>query len=265
VIVNRVWQGHFGDGLVRTVDNFGKAGEQPSHPALLDWLSARFLEDGWSIKKLHKRIMLTAVYQQSSEFGESKALADPENRLLSRFTRRRLDVEEIRDGLLTVDGTIDLRMGGTLQEGFGTDGENSNDRLSVDPDVQVRRTVYLPLRRANLPALLNLFDFGDATTAIGRRPSTNVAPQALFMMNSGFVAERARNLAEQLIEKQDAAARVRDAYLRTLNRAPGADEVDRALTYISSVRDKFSEFDELDAWQSYCRILMASNEFIYVD
>ena len=265
VIVNRVWQGHFGDGLVRTVDNFGKAGEQPSHPELLDWLSARFLEDGWSIKKLHKRIMLTAAYQQSSEFGESKALADPENRLLSRFTRRRLDVEEIRDGLLTVDGTIDLRMGGTLQEGFGTDGENSNDRLSVDPDAQVRRTVYLPLRRANLPALLNLFDFGDATTAIGRRPSTNVAPQALFMMNSGFVAERARNLAEQLIEKQDSAARVRDAYLRTLNRAPGADEVDRALTYISSVRDKFSELDELDAWQSYCRILMASNEFIYVD
>ncbi len=266
VIVNRVWQGHFGDGLVRTPDNFGKAGEKASHPELLDWLATRFMEDGWSIKKLHKRMMLTAAYQQSSEFGGSKALADPENRLLSRFSRRRLDVEEIRDGLLTVDGTIDLSMGGTMQEGFGTDGENSNDRLSVNPDEQVRRTIYLPLRRANLPALLNLFDFGDAATPMGQRAATNVAPQALFMMNSGFVAERARNLAEQLIHKKgDAAAKVRDAYLRTLNRAPGAAEVDDALTYISAVRDKFSDIDELRAWQSYCRILMASNEFIYVD
>jgi cytochrome c553 len=265
VIVNRVWQGHFGDGLVRTPDNFGKTGEKPTHPELLDWLTTRFMEDGWSIKRLHKRIMLSAAYQQSSEFGESKALADPENRLLSRFSRRRLDVEEIRDGLLTVDGTIDLSMGGTMQEGFGTDGENSNDRLSVNPDDELRRTVYLPLRRANLPALLNLFDFGDAATPMGKRAATNVAPQALFMMNSEFVAERARNLAQQLMTKDDAAARVRDAFLRTLNRAPGGAEVDDALTYISSVRDKFSDFDELDAWQSYCRILMASNEFIYVD
>ena len=265
VIVNRVWQGHFGDGLVRSPDNFGKTGEKPTHPELLDWLTKRFIEDGWSIKKLHKRIMLTATYQQSSEFGETKALADPENRLLSRFTRRRLDVEEIRDGLLTVDGTIDLSMGGTMQEGFGTDGENSTDRLSINPDEQVRRTVYLPLRRANLPPVLNLFDFGDAATPMGKRTATNVAPQALFMMNSEFVAERARNLAGRLLETEDTSERVQDAYLRTLNRAPGAAEVDNALTYISSVRERFPEFDELDAWQSYCRILMASNEFIYVD
>ncbi|MCB1021806.1 MAG: PSD1 domain-containing protein [Acidobacteria bacterium] len=266
VIVNRIWQGHFGDGLVRTPDNFGKTGELPSHPDLLDWLATRFIEDGWSIKKMHKRIMLSAAYQQSSDFDESKALVDPENRLLSRFSRRRLDVEEIRDGLLTVDGTIDLSMGGTMQEGFGTDGENSNDRLSINPDDEIRRTIYLPLRRANLPALLNLFDFGDAATPMGKRAATNVAPQALFMMNSKFVAERARNLAEQLLqEKKDNAQRVRDAYLRTLNRAPGAAEVDNALTYISAVEEKFGDLQELDAWESYCRILMASNEFIYVD
>ncbi len=265
VIVNRVWQGRFGDGLVRTPDNFGKTGEPPTHPELLDWLTSRFLEDGWSIKKLHKRILMTAVYRQSSELSESKALADPENRLLSRFTRRRLDVEEIRDGLLRVDGSIDLTAGGTMQDGFGTDGENSNNRLSVNPDEQVRRTVYLPLRRANLPALLNLFDFGDAATVMGKRPATNVAPQALFMMNSEFVAERARNLASQLIEESDESQRVRNAYLRTLNRAPGAAEVDDALSYIASVRKKFGELEELDAWQSYCRILMASNQFIYVD
>ncbi|MEZ5364608.1 MAG: DUF1553 domain-containing protein [Bryobacterales bacterium] len=180
VIVNRIWQGHFGDGSVRTPDNFGKTGELPSHPQLLDWLATRFMEDGWSIKKMHKRIMLSAAYQQSSDFDESKALADPENRLLSRFSRRRLDVEEIRDGLLTVDGSIDLSMGGTMQEGFGTDGENSNDRLSINPDDEIRRTIYLPLRRANLPPLLNLFDFGDAATPMGKRAATNASPRRRF-------------------------------------------------------------------------------------
>ena len=105
---------------------------------------------------------------------------------------RRLDVEEIRDGMLAIDGTIDLTMGGTMQSGFGTDGENSNDRLSLNPEKATRRTVYLPLRRANLPSLLNLFDFGDATTVTSKRANTNVAPQALFMMNSEFVEQRAR-------------------------------------------------------------------------
>ena len=265
VIVNRIWQGHFGEGLVRTPDNFGKMGEPPTHPELLDWLTARFIEDGWSIKKLHKRMLLTSAYQMSSGISESKALADPENRLLSRFNRRRLDVEELRDGLLAADRSIDFTMGGTMQEGFGTDGENSNDRLSINPDEQIRRTVYLPLRRANLPALLNLYDFGDATTPQGRRAETNVAPQALFLMNSKFVAERARGLAGELLENDDAAARVRQAYLRTLNRAPEAEEIDRGLTYVSSVRNKFGEVGQLDAWESFCRILMASNEFIYVD
>jgi hypothetical protein len=265
VIVNRVWQWHFGDGLVRTPDNFGRMGEAPTHPELLDYLSSRFIDDGWSIKKLHKRMLLTSTYQMSSAISESKALTDPENRLLSRFNRRRLAVEELRDGLLAADGSIDLSMGGTMQEGFGTDGENSTDRLSINPDEQIRRTVYLPLRRANLPALLNLYDFGDATTSQGRRAETNVAPQALFLMNSKFVADRARGLAGRVLERDDEVARVRQAYLHTLNRAPDADEVDVSLTYIASVKQKFEGVEPLDAWQSFCRILMASNEFIYVD
>ena len=111
-----------------------------------------------------------------------------------------LDVEQIRDGLLAMDGTLDLTMGGTLQSGFGTDGENSSDRLSLDPEKINRRLVYIPLRRANLPGLLNLFDFGDATTSAGTRPRTNVAPQGLFMMNSEFIAARSRNLAEEFLK-----------------------------------------------------------------
>src|SRR5262249_4142428 len=153
----------------------------------------------------------------------------PENRLFSRFPRRRLSVEEMRDGMLALDGTIDLKMGGTLQSGFGTDRENSADRMSLRPEAVKRRTVYLPLRRANLPTLLNLFDFGDATTSASKRPSTTIAPQALFMMNSDFVTDRARNLAEMSARDKDPAARVRALYLHILNRPPAPPEVETAI------------------------------------
>jgi hypothetical protein len=186
--------------------------------------------------------------------------------LLSRFNRRRLDIEEIRDGMLAIDGTLDLTMGGTLQKGFGTDKENSADRLSMNPEKLLRRTVYIPLRRANLPTLLNLFDFGDATTVTGKRPLTNVAPQALFMMNSDFVGERALNLAQSLSKKEaDPARRMQSAYWTVLGRAPSSDEVDSGLSYIASFRKKFERASELEAWQSFCRILLASDDYIYVD
>ena len=268
VMANRIWQWHFGDGLVRTPNNFGKMGEQPSHPELLDYLARRFIDDGWSVKKMHRLIMLSSAYRMSSETGKKSSEVDPENRLLSRFNRRRLDVEQIRDGLLAMDGTLDLTMGGTLQSGFGTDGENSNDRLSLDPEKINRRLVYLPLRRANLPGLLNLFDFGDATTSAGKRPRTNVAPQALFMMNSEFVAARSRNLARQLMDRspKNPQRRVERAYLRILHRNPDPREVREALGYIDRFRKKFPDsVSERKAFESLCHLLIASNEFIYVE
>jgi hypothetical protein len=251
VFVNRVWQWHFGEGLVRTPSNWGLVGEKPSHPELLDYLAARFIEDGWSVKKLHRRIMLSAAYQMSSDISAEAAEQDPGNRLLSHFSRRRLDVEEVRDSMLALDGSIDLTMGGTLQTGFGTDGENSAGRLSIDPSTSKRRTVYLPLRRSNLPSLLNLFDFGDATTTCEGRSVTNTAPQALFMMNSKFVDERAAALATQLGGKVDLL------YQRILDRLPTAAERDDALGYIAKVGER--------GWLSMARILLSSNEFIYVD
>jgi Protein of unknown function (DUF1553) len=216
---------------------------------------------------MHRLMLLSSAYQMSSEVTEMKAQEDPENLLLSRFSRRRLEVEEIRDGLLAIDGTLDFEMGGTMQEGFGTDSENSNARLSIDPAKVKRRMVYLPLRRANLPALLNLFDFGDGATSMPKRPLTNVAPQALFMMNSEFVAERSRNMAQELLDNaaMSDSDRIEQAYLRTLNRRPDAEEIDAGLSYMSSLRKKFSTIDNLGAWESLCRILIASNEFIYVD
>ncbi len=267
VMVNRIWQKHFDEGIVRTPSNFGKLGTPPTHPELLDWLATRFVEGGWSIKDMHRRIMLSSAYRMSSVASEAAVQADPSNQWLSRFSRRRLDIEELRDGMLAIDKSIDYTMGGSLQSGFGTDGENSNARLSIDPTTSTRRMVYLPLRRANLPTLLNLFDFGDAVTSLGKRPVTNVAPQALFMMNSDFVSARAGNLASQLLDEQGwtDVERVRDAYLRVLNRKPDAGELDQGLSYVGGFSSRFEDATPQDAWQSYCRILLASNDFIYVD
>ncbi len=267
VMVNRIWQKHFVEGIVRTPNNFGKLGSEPTHPKLLDYLATEFVNSGWSVKRMHKLIMLSSAYRMSSSVTSENAEKDSANQWLSHFNRRRMDVEEVRDGMLAIDGTIDYEMGGTLQSGFGTDSENSNDRLSIDPASSSRRMVYLPLRRANLPALLNLFDFGDAATSMGKRANTNVAPQALFMMNSDFVAKRARNLATDLLEEKDwsDSERMNHAFIRTLTRTPSADEVDQGLTYISQVRRDFDDVSPLDAWESFCRILLASNSYIYID
>jgi hypothetical protein len=276
VMVNRIWQWHFGEGLVRTPGNFGKLGEAPTHPELLEYLAKQFIEKGWSIKAIHRLIMLSSTYQMSSDISKRAIDMDPSNRLLSHVNRRRLDVEEIRDGLLAISGELDFTVGGTLQSGFGTDEENSNARLSFDPDSTKRRTVYLPLRRSNLPSLLNLFDFGDATTPGEGRARTNIASQALYMMNSQFVSDRARDLARNLLADpiSDDWRRIEAAHLLILGRRPGSDEVQNGFDYIEDYEKKVADLarvqgaiptHKLEAWQSFCHILMSSNEFIYVD
>ncbi len=265
VIANRVWGWHFGEGLVRTPNNFGRLGEEPTHPELLDYLARRLRGHGWSIKSLHRLIMFSSVYQMEGAFDADRVRADPENRLLTRFPRRRLMIEEIRDALLAIGGNLDTTMGGTLDMGIGTDGETSPDRISKNPDDFTRRSIYLPLRRANLPNLFTLFDFGDATNPSGKRGSTTVATQALFMMNSPFLLEQARSLTQRLLqdEPQD-NERVERLYLTVLSRLPDDSERDRAMTYLYSFRKKFDDFEESEAWQSLARVLLASNEFMYV-
>jgi hypothetical protein len=266
VMVNRIWQGHFGEGIVRTANNFGIAGERPSHPELLDWLAARFIADGWSIKKMHRVMMLSSAYQMSSEVTEEKSEKDADNRLLSRFAMRRMTVEEIRDTLLQLDGSLDLTMGGTLQTGEGTDNEFSDARKSLHPDNFKRRTVYLPLRRSNLSTLLTLFDFGDGTTSNELRSQTNIAPQALYMMNGAFVAERSRSLAQTLLRGETSDEhRVSRAWYAVLGRAPNDEESNTSLRYVrefpATARDDEAR---LLAWSSLCRTLIASNDFVYL-
>jgi hypothetical protein len=268
VMANRIWEWHFGEGIVRTPSNFGKMGERPTHPELLDYLAARFVEGGWSVKSMHRMLMLSSAYQMSSAPSPEALAQDADDSLLSRFPQRRLEVEEIRDSLLALDGSLDLTMGGAMQTGHGTDKEFSDERMSLNPDQSKRRTVYLPLRRSNLPSLLTLFDFGDATSPGEGRSQTNVAPQALYMMNSEFVARQAGSLAKQLLSDAalDDAGRIRQAYYRAQSRPPRDEEVRSALEYIRHFPGKrdIPEQDRLLAWTSFCRTLVASNDFLYV-
>ncbi len=265
VMANRIWQGHFGDGLVRTPDNYGRLGERPSNPELLDYLARTFIESGWSIKKMNRMIMLSKTYQMSAKFDEETKAKDPENRMLSHFPRQRLSIEEIRDAYLAIGGDLDLTMGGTLDPGVGTDGETSAGRISMNPEKTNRRSIYLPLRRSNLPTLYTLFDFGDATTPEGHRNPTTVATQALFAMNSPMVIREAKNVTDGVLkqEKQD-KRRLEEIYVRVLDRHPDPGEIDRGLTYVASMRRRWKEIDEEKAWTSLTHALMASNEFIFV-
>lgn len=265
VVVNRIWQWHFGEGIVRTPSNFGITGERPTHPELLEWLSNEFMAQGWSFKKMHRLLMLSSAYRMSSEVTEDKTEKDADNRLVSRFPMRRLTVEEMRDTMLLLDGSIDLAVGGTMLAGKGTDKEFSDDRKSLDPDNSTRRMVYLPLRRSNLASVLNLFDFGDATTHNEIRSQTNVAPQALYMMNSRFVAQRAVKFADRLkSEAQTDRERVETAWLRAVGRPPQAQDIDDALTYVARFPAANGNGNSVSPWASYCRALISSNDFLYV-
>ncbi len=265
VMANRIWQGHFGDGIVRTPDNYGRLGERPGNPELLDYLAKTFMDGGWSIKKMNRLIMLSRTYQMSAAFDEATKAKDPENRLISHFPRQRLSIEEIRDAYLAMGGDLDLTMGGTLDPGVGTDGETSAGRISMNPEKTNRRSIYLPLRRSNLPTLYTLFDFGDATSPEGHRSPTSVATQALFVMNSPLVIREAKNVADSVLKQETQnKRRVEEIYLRVLDRRPDANEIDQGLTYLTSLRHKWSEIDEEKAWTSLTHALMASNEFIFV-
>ncbi len=281
VMVNRLWQWHFGEGLVRTPDNFGRLGERPTHPQLLDWLAVQFVESGWSIKAMHRLIMLSATYQMSTAYDADAAAQDAENRLWWRRNRRRLEAEAIRDAILAVAGNLDLTMGGSL---LPTENRKYvTSTANVNPIVynSNRRSVYLPVVRSAVYEVFQAFDFADPSMLDGKRISTTVAPQALFMMNSQLVAEHAKMLAEQLLKidgegdgkdnESDDAARVRALYRRVLSRPPTAAETKRAIAYLDRVSQALEslkhETDKvrLVAWHSLCRAVIASNEFLFIE
>jgi hypothetical protein len=272
VFVNRVWRWHFGRGIVPSVDNFGTLGDRPSNQRLLDWLATTFVADGWSLKSLHRRIMLSNTYQMSSRFDAKAAASDPENRMMWRMDRRRLEAEEIRDSLLAIGGTLDTTMGGTLLK--FKDREYVTSTANADPVnyMSNRRSVYLPVIRSALYDVFTAFDFGDPTVMNGDRPTTTVAPQALFLMNSALVLEQTRAMAKMLLAKSDLddSGRILMAYETCFSRPPAPAEAARAIETLKRLdaayrAEKDEESRRLRCWQSLCKTLVGSSEFIYVD
>jgi hypothetical protein len=248
VMVNRIWKHHFGEGLVRTTSNFGNLGERPTHPDLLDYLAARFVASGWSIKALHREIMLSAAYQQSSGFDAARAAVDPENRLLWRMNRRRLEVEAWRDAMLAVAGTLDRTIGGPSSE-----LSDANNR---------RRTMYGVVSRHKLDELLRLFDFPDPNLTSDKRTVTTVPQQQLFVLNSEFMVNNAKALAAQLAAAgENDETRLRAAFVRLYGREPNERETQLGLAYLNG-----GPADEkLSRWEQYAQVLLGANEFMYVD
>ena len=253
VLVNRVWAHHFGTGLVRSPSNFGLRGEAPTHPELLDYLAARFMNEGWSIKNLHRWIMLSSTYQQSSRNASVELTQDPENRLLGRMNLRRLDVEALRDSLLMAAGKLNLTSGGPSVD-LSASGAN-------------RRTVYGLIDRQGLPGMLPTFDFASPDTHSPERYSSTVPQQALFLMNSPMLFEFAKAFAARVdvVSIENPSARVARMVQIAWGRAPNEHETRLALEYLERDKNLSAAADSLAGWDALAQALLMANEFTYVD
>jgi hypothetical protein len=272
-MVNRIWEHHFGEGIVRSPDNFGLLGERPTHPELLDWLAKRFVENGWSVKKMHRLILLSNTYQMSTAYEAKSALADPENRLLWRMNRRRMEVEAIRDSMLFISGNLDPAIGGTLLKtpnfGYVTNDQSGNGAQYDSP----RRSIYLPVIRNAVFDVFQVFDLVEPSLLSGKRATTTVAPQALFLLNGQFVLDQAQATAEKLLGDPAVGdeARIKLLYLKAYGRPASAQETSAALRYIQAYAEQLAAKEQdaakrrLQAWRSFCQIILASNEFVYVN
>lgn len=252
VIVNRLWQHHFGRGIVATPNDFGFQGARPTHPELLDWLATDLIHHGWKLKRLHKLLMTSAVYMQSAEADEARAGIDRENVYHWRRTPRRLEAEAIRDAMLSVAGILDESMYGP-----GT----------LDPNMR-RRSVYFFIKRSQLVPMMMLFDWPEHLVSIGRRSSTTIAPQALMFMNSPQGRRYAEGFAQRLTGKTPEET-VRAAFRLALGREPTADEQKLTTEFIARQSEAYQQAGKTNAAQlavtDFCQAVLSSNEFVYVE
>jgi hypothetical protein len=273
VIVNRVWEHLFGEGLVDTIDNFGALGDEPTHPALLDTLAVRFMnDDKWSIKQLIRSIVLSRVYRLSSAHQADNYAADPSNKFLWRMERRRLDAEEIRDAMLAASGALNLERpeGSPVLELDNGPVRGGKGLQEVRKPSNVR-SVYLPILRGNVPELLQVFDAADPNLIVGKRDVTTVATQALFLMNNPFIATQAERMARRILQHKDLdqPARIDLAYRLALGRLPDEQEKISVSHYLVEYRKSVEGAQhkgdpQFVAWASLCQTLFASGEFRYV-
>jgi hypothetical protein len=258
VMVNRIWMWHFGQALMRSPSNFGLRAEEPTHPELLDYLANRLIQEGWSMKKMHRTIMNSSTYQMASdvEFPESQQYSqlDPENRLLWRRARRRLEAEPVRDSILFVGGGLDTKMGGKAPH------VNAN-----------RRAIYLPINRASLYEMFSTFDYVETANHIEQRPTTTVPHQALFLLNSPMVHDQATAIARRLIaEFETADARLRGLFRLLYARQPTEAELTRSVHFLETATSQLEAVSDpaertVKTWAALCRSLIAANEFVYID
>lgn len=251
VIVNRVWMYHFGEPLVSTPSDFGKRSTAPSHPELLDHLATQFIESGWSLKKLHRWIMTSNVYQLASTPDAQARAIDPDNRLLWKAHRQRLDLEAMRDTLLMLSGRLELRLGGRPVE------------IAADPQSRVR-TIYGLIDRQSLPGTFRAFDFASPDQSNERRSRTMVPQQALFAINSPFVVVQAKALAArpEIASQPDPAARIAATYRASLTREPSQEELAESLEFVNGAKEEQSQ---LTVWEQLAQVLLSSNELMYLD
>jgi hypothetical protein len=269
-MMNRLWQEHFGRGIVRSADNFGRAGTPPTHPELLAWLARDFIDGGWRLKRMQKRIVLSNAYQMSSAESDARAHAvDADDDLFWRQNLRRLDAEAIRDTMLAVSGRLNLKMGGRgifprlspevlatqSRPGLGWDRESS-------PAEESRRSVYIYLKRTLMVPFFEAFDYTNTAESVGTRPITTVAPQALLLLNSEFANEQAAALAERV--RRDAGSnspkQIDRLFRLALGRSPTSKE--------SAISARLLEQPHragLDRLRSLCLVVLNLNEFVYVD
>ena len=268
VMVNRTWQWQLGTGLCSTTDNLGVSGSRPVHQDLLDWLSLEFVARAWSVKGLHRAIMLSSTFQM-----EELELRQSDNGDLSipYFKKRRLDAEEIRDAILVVSNQLDMTIGGSVFNYANREPHVSYYKGPVNYDFPIR-TIYLPVVRNAMHGVLDIFNHGNALTTHSVRPQTTVAPQALFMLNSDLVMEAAEAIgSESLVFEMNDEERVGSIYKKILLRQPTRTELDASLDFVETfssiiAADGVVEKDmRRKTWQAFCQALLASNEFVYLD
>jgi mono/diheme cytochrome c family protein len=268
VMANRVWQHHFGEGIVRSPDDFGKQGEQPTHPELLDWLASEFVHSGWSVKHLHRLMVLSNAYQMDSKADARAEAADPQNKLLQHMPLRRLEAEAIRDALLAVSGRLDCAIGGPsvpphlnpFMVGRG------RPEHSGPLDGDGRRSIYLQVRRNFLNPMFVAFDYPTPFTTIGRRSVSNVPAQALALMNNPFVVQQAELWATRILGEplRTNAERVAGMYRAALGREPNELELNDALSFLAGQAQEYGKPDDPRAWADLAHVLFNLKEFIFV-
>lgn len=283
VFVNRVWQHHFGRGIVRSSDNFGRAGDAPTHPELLDWLARNFVDGGYQVKKLHRLIMMSNAYRMSSKADNATAYkADPGNDLFWRQNLRRLDAEAIRDSVLAASGRLNTAMTGRgifpslSQEVLATQSKPGHGWGKSTPVEEDRRSVYIFVKRTLMVPMLEAFDYTNTAESLGVRPTTTVAPQALMLLNSEFLRDQSVALAERAAREAGSTDSefVGSAFRYALGREPSDQEEQTAVQLLERQRRILGAAkaaggpkpdSNAEARRSLCLVLLNLNEFVYVD